>query len=176
MQIRSAAVLLLTLLAPTSTNPIPASAVWGFTGHKVVGAVADALISDHTQDAISEILGEHDTLSSIATWADEIRDESIGQGKAPLHYVNVERNSEKVDRALKNGENVLGAIATYSAIMKDPTKSLQEHRNALAFVVHFVGDVHQPLHVSYAEDKGGNKVRVKFFGRKMSRERRARVG
>jgi hypothetical protein len=70
-----------------------------------------------------------------------------------LHFVNVPRNAEAVDTArdCANGECVVGAIRKYRDIAADATAPREQRIEALKFLIHFVGDVHQPLHVSYAE-------------------------
>jgi hypothetical protein len=106
------------------------------------------------------------TLPDVATWADEIRGNPRYFFAKPLHFVNVPRDATTVDesRDCANGACVTAAIRKYAGILQDRTRSPAERAEALKFVVHFVGDVHQPLHVSYTDDQGGNKVKVTWLG------------
>ncbi len=112
--------------------------------------------------AIRDLLGD-ESLADVSTWADEIRRKR--KNTAPLHYAdplpgsgefNLERDCPKVGC-------VVSAIIEYSHVLRDKNASRQDRVEALKFLVHFVGDVHQPLHVSYARDRGGNDIKVTFF-------------
>lgn len=138
---------------------------WGAQGHRIVASIAEGLLTDAAADAILEILGD-ESLADISTWPDKIRGDRRYDWVKPLHYINVPRSATSVDlsRDGRRYQNVVNAIPRFLEDALDERKPAVERRNALAFVVHFVGDVHQPLHVSYSDDKGGNSVRVRFFG------------
>jgi hypothetical protein len=82
--------------------------------------------------------------------------------------VNVPREAQAVDTArdCPDGECVVGAIRKYQGIVKDANAPREQRIEALKFLIHFVGDVHQPLHVSYAEDRGGNRLSLTFMGKR----------
>ncbi|MBM4113824.1 MAG: S1/P1 nuclease [Phycisphaerae bacterium] len=143
------------------------AAAWGNDGHRIIGTIATAQVSESTAKALRELLGD-ETTADACTWADEIRRDRSYDWVKPLHYINVPRGSERLDLARDGaeGQQVVSAIGKYKAILADTTKPKAERVEALKFVLHFVGDVHQPLHVSYADDLGGNKLSLKSFGKK----------
>jgi hypothetical protein len=159
----------LALLACSLAACAPASA-WGALGHRLVATLAEGELGPEAQREVARLLaGEAEpTLAGIATWADEVRanDPDLGKRSAPWHYVNLGEHGCTYDAArdCRNGDCVVEAIRTQSAILADRTRPLAERRHALKFVVHFVGDVHQPLHAGYAHDKGGNTFQLHVRG------------
>ena len=103
------------------------------------------------------------TLESVSTWADETR----AAGTAPWHYVNFPHGgvcSYDAASLCAGGHCVVGAIERQVAVLASASPD-EERLRALKYVVHFVGDVHQPLHAGYADDKGGNSYQLQAFGR-----------
>ncbi len=145
---------------------------WGAEGHRIVGAIAAASLDDATARAVRDLLGEQ-TLADACCWADEIRSNTAYDWVKPLHYINLPRGATAVDmtRDGANGEQVITAIAKYRDVLKDQSRSRAERVEALKLLCHFVGDVHQPFHVSYKDDKGGNMLTVKSFGEKSNMHR-----
>lgn len=150
--------------AAIASVPTPAFA-WGKTGHRVVAALADAQLSGLARAHIREIIGSAETLDEAATWPDEMRS-APGQfwqkTSTPFHYVTL--NGVIYDHAPAESD-ALEALQKYTATLRDPNASLADKQLALRFVVHLVGDLHQPLHVGKCCDKGGNEVKVKWFGK-----------
>ena len=150
--------------AAIAFTPTPAFA-WGKTGHRVVAALADAQLSGLARAHIREIIGSAETLDEAATWPDEMRS-APGQfwqkTSTPFHYVTL--NGVVYDHAPAESD-ALEALQKYTATLRDPNASLADKQLALRFVVHLVGDLHQPLHVGKCCDKGGNEVKVKWFGK-----------
>ena len=147
--------------------PAPASA-WGKTGHRVVAAIADAQLSGLARAHVKEILGQAESLDEAANWPDEMRSFPSPfwqKTSTPWHYVTL--NGIIYDHAPPEGD-ALEALNKYSATLRDPNASLPDKQLALRFVVHIVGDLHQPLHVGKCCDKGGNDVKVKWFGRDLN--------
>lgn len=148
---------------------------WGRLGHRIVGQVAQAQLTEPARQAVVDLLeGESEpTLAGIANWADDLRanDPDLGQRSSPWHFVNFPRPGNDTNktchyqpqRDCPGGDCVVGAIETQRQILADRHQSLAARRQALKFVVHFVGDVHQPLHAGYRDDKGGNTVQVRYF-------------
>lgn len=139
---------------------------WGPQGHRLVAGLADAELSPEARREVSRLLaGEADpSLVGIANWADELRekDPELSRRSSQWHYVNIaESDCEYLaNRDCPNGDCVIEAIRKQTAILTDRRQPLALRRNALKFVVHFVGDVHQPLHAGYARDRGGNSTQV----------------
>ena len=147
--------------------PAPALA-WGKTGHRVAAAIADAQLSGLARAHVKEILGQAESLDEAANWPDEMRSDPAPfwqKTSTPWHYVTL--NGVIYDHAPPQGD-ALEALNKYSAILRDPNASLADKQTALRFVVHIVGDLHQPLHVGKCCDKGGNDVKVKWFGRDLN--------
>ena len=144
-------------------TPSPALA-WGKTGHRVVAALAEAQLSGLAKAHVKELLGV-ESLDEAATWPDEMRSDPSPfwqKASGPLHYVTL--NGVVYDHAPPEGD-ALDALARYSATLRNPNASLAEKQLALRFIIHLVGDLHQPLHAGKCCDKGGNDVKVKWFGK-----------
>ena len=158
--------LLAFVASVTAVTPSPALA-WGKTGHRVVAALADPQLSGLARAHVQELLGV-DSLVEAATWPDDMRSapETFWQKTAtPWHYVTL--NGIVYDRTPSEGD-ALEALDRFRATLRDPSASLADKRLALRFVVHLVGDLHQPLHVGKCCDRGGNEVKVKWFGRDLN--------
>ncbi|BDU17919.1 S1/P1 nuclease [Lysobacter auxotrophicus] len=161
---------LFVLLLAFSLVPQPAHA-WGRLGHRLVAALAWDDLTPQARARIAMLLeGEADpTLPGIASWADELRehDPDLGKRTGRWHYVNIAEDGCHYDAAThcKGGDCVVEAIRAQTAILADASRSKAERLQALKFVVHFVGDVHQPLHAGFGRDKGGNDFQLQFDGR-----------
>lgn len=144
--------------------PSPAFA-WGKTGHRVVAAIADTQLSGLARAHIEQILGPGESLDEAANWPDEMRS-APGQfwqkTSVPWHYMDF--NGLIYDHAPPEGD-ALDALNHFTGVLKDPSASLADKQLALRFVVHLVGDLHQPLHVGRVGDEGGNKIKLTFFGK-----------
>jgi hypothetical protein len=137
---------------------------WGKTGHRVVAAIADTQLSGLARAHIREILGV-ESLDEAATWPDDMRaDPSPFWQKtaSPWHYVTL--NGITYDHAPPEGD-ALQALSHFRDVLRDPKASLADKQLALRFVVHLVGDLHQPLHAGKCCDKGANDVKVTWFGK-----------
>jgi nuclease S1 len=155
-------VLLLGLLLAITGSEAQA---WGRDGHRIVGELAQAALDATAEAAVAELLkGESDpTLAGVSTWADEVRESAPEyRWTVPLHWVNfVPGNCHyNADKMCGDGRCVVDAIDRFSRELTDPNLSRERRRDALKFVVHFVGDVHQPLHAGFAADKGGNDFQI----------------
>lgn len=149
----------------------PPAFAWGPLGHRVVARLAESQLTPQARAEVQRLLalrGAHH-LSDIAVWADELRDTDPGlfQRTRRMHFVNFHSRDCNFDppRDCRNGECAVAAIEKYSAILANRTKPPAERAEALAFVVHFVGDIHQPLHADFRDDAGGNDFQVRWHGR-----------
>ena len=143
--------------------PSPALA-WGKTGHRVTASVADSHLSGLARAHIREILGV-ETLAEASNWPDEMRSDPHlfwQKTSSPWHYVTV--GGITYDEAPPEGD-ALGALLFFRRLVLDPKTSAEHRQLALRFIVHIVGDLHQPLHNGRPGDRGGNNVKVKWFGR-----------
>lgn len=159
---------LATATALTFVSIAPASA-WGVEGHGIVGDVAAAKLSPTASAEVAKLLqGEpNPTLAGVASWADEYRSTPDGAATAPWHFVNIAENDCVYAPEINGsgGANVIETIRNQSAILADKAKPADQRRDALKFLVHFVGDIEQPMHTGYAKDRGGNSVKLTYNGR-----------
>lgn len=153
---------------------VPALAMaWGPSGHRIVADLAARQLTPATQAQVRRLLAvTHDrALSDVATWADDLRNDrsqqALARATASLHYVNFADSSCHYDapRDCPGGRCVVAAINRYARILGDRSRADAERAEALRFVVHFVGDAHQPLHAGYRRDRGGNQYQVQLNGR-----------
>lgn len=171
-QILVSVVVLIALLSPRR------SWAWGCTGHEVVALVALDRLPPQTRAALEHVLANEarsypgrycsdidlPAAAHFASWADDYR--SQHKETAEWHYwdIPLEKTSAEPGDYCDNG-CVVRAIYDQLAIMKDASKSHEQRIEALFFVIHFVGDVHQPLHDEDNEDRGGNCVPIDFLGK-----------
>jgi hypothetical protein len=144
---------------------LPAFA-WGPEGHELVARIADSELTPAVKARVLEILGPGKTMASIASWADEVRRARSESG--PWHYIDIPNNKSHLDmeRDCAKGDCVVSAISHFRQVLRDATTPPEQRREALMFIIHFVGDMHQPLHSSDNKDRGGNSVQVMFHDRR----------
>ncbi len=151
----------LTALAVLAASPAFA---WGPQGHRVIARVAEGRLTPAARKAVAELLHPGDTLPSIADWADHDGHETV-PGSARWHFINVPIRDAHFDpKLIEDDNNVVVKIKQYRKVLADRSKPKQDRQRALLFLVHFVSDVHQPLHVGNNDDHGGNDTQVQFFG------------
>jgi len=149
---------------------IPARArAWGAVGHKTVAAIAwDRLSPDARRELRAMGLRRRAKFSAVAVWADKVRQRDEYAWSRPLHYLNVEQGAQEIGRppACDDADRgcVLSAIERFEGVLADSHASSSARKEAVAFLVHFIGDIHQPLHCGYGEDRGGNDVHLNFKG------------
>ncbi|XP_052136970.1 endonuclease 2 isoform X1 [Oryza glaberrima] len=167
---------LLLLLLFSSLFPAPSHA-WGVHGHLIVCQIAQGRLSDAAAAAVRGLLPSYagGNLSSLCSWADGVK--LRYPWSAPLHYIDTPDHlcSYTYDRDCKDedsfrGRCVAGAINNYTSqlLTYDATSPSTQYNltQALLFLAHFVGDIHQPLHVGFTSDKGGNTIDVRWSTRK----------
>lgn len=137
---------------------------WGQEGHQVVATIAERHLTARARERVRQILGPEVSLAAVSTWADEIRPSR--PKTAPWHYIDIPLNASAIDpaRDCQDGDCVTAVITRFVAVLRDNASSLDAKSEALKFVVHFVADLHQPLHCADNHDRGGNDVHVTFFG------------
>lgn len=156
--------LILCLLCLT---PSPAAA-WGNSGHHIIAWTALEYLTPNAKEAVTALLGK-ETLVSVSTYADEVR--LLRPETSAWHFVDMPRNARAFVPTrdcvtTSRGYCTVAAIEMLENILlsRDGKTSDEERRDALKFLVHLVGDLHQPLHCGYKDDAGGNRIRVTFFG------------
>lgn len=152
----------------------PPALAWGPRGHRIVARLAEAQLTPRAWAEARRLLALRGArhLSDIANWADELRDTDPGlyRQTGRMHFVNFESPDciYRPPRDCRRDRCAVAAIGKYSAILADRSASPAERAEALAFVVHLVADVHQPLHADYRHDAGGNDFQVRWRGRSTS--------
>ena len=138
---------------------------WGPEGHDLVARLAAAHLTPAAAARVAEILGSGTTMQAISSWPDQIRRERAATG--PWHYIDIPIDKPHLDMArdCPKGDCVIAKIEEFQKVVTDPAATAVQRKEALMFLVHFVGDMHQPLHCSDNKDKGGNDVKLDFFGR-----------
>src|SRR5690606_34419179 len=143
----------------------PAQA-WSEMGHRMVGDLAEWRLSEAARAEVRELLeGEREaSLGAVAAWADALRHEDPARFAISRnwHFINAEGGGCGFDEArdCPGGDCIVSAINTQRRILADRPLPRSQRRDALKFIVHLVGDVHQPLHAGSREDRGGNQYQV----------------
>lgn len=151
--------LLIVLLCLLPSAPAFA---WGSTGHRVVGLIAEHHLSPEAKAATADLLAG-DSLARVGFWADEIKSDPAWDKAAPWHYVNLDDDERYENTAKSPKGDVIEAIQRFEAVLRDRGAPRESRVEALKFLVHLVGDVHQPFHVGRGSDRGGNSVLVTWF-------------
>ena len=136
---------------------------WGYTGHRVVGRIAERNLSPKALAAVHELLGP-DPLAETATWADDERPNPAMQKFETWHYMNLEDGVALAEAPPNPAGDILRTLDSSKATLCDAQRSSDERRDALRWIAHLVGDLHQPLHVGKGSDRGGNDIVVLWFG------------
>ncbi|MDN5289046.1 MAG: hypothetical protein JWR38_5320 [Mucilaginibacter sp.] len=141
---------------------------WGAKGHRAVAAIAEKHLTLNTANAVFVYL-KGETMPDASNWADEIRNQPEYKTTGPWHFVNLPLglNHEQFVEAVgkQDNDNIYTAILKTEANLKDKTLNQEQKNEALKFLIHLVGDAHQPMHVSRKEDKGGNTIQVRYEDR-----------
>jgi hypothetical protein len=157
---------------------------WGCKGHQTVALLAEKHLTPEAKQFVQKLLAEspvdpklnrycgganRDLMADVSTWADDVRGE---RKNGPWHYIDIPRGSQRgpLDPFCGQEGCVTLAITEQLAILKDAKADAAKRADALRFIIHFVGDLHQPLHTVTNADEGGNCMPVKYF-RRSARER-----
>lgn len=137
---------------------------WGKKGHRIVGEIAQLNLTPQAKKGVSALLNG-ESLSRVATWADEIKSNRSYDYASPWHYVNYPFDKQYFDQKRDSHGDVLEALYRMEETLKSKTSTQTQKQEALKFLVHFMGDLHQPMHVGSADDRGGNLTKVEFLGK-----------
>ena len=152
---------------------------WGCKGHQTVALIAEKHLTPEARQLLEALLKENpidpqlrrycgplpgSLLADSSTWPDDVRN-SLKNG--PWHYIDIPRGAPRAPLASFCGESgcITQAIAEQLAILKDPQADPRKRADAARYVIHFVGDLHMPLHATTNNDEGGNCVPIRFFRR-----------
>jgi hypothetical protein len=152
------------LIGLTTLTFCSTSFAWGSDGHQIVAMLAEAQLTPTARKELDRLLAQEpgSTLASISTWADEHRNPAT----AAWHYVNFPRGdcSYQPERDCPDGKCVVGVLDRQVEVLRTSVDD-EKRLNALKYVVHFMGDIHQPLHAGYRDDRGGNSYQLQAFMR-----------
>ncbi len=151
------------------------ASAWGLNGHRIVARIAQDHLTKKAKRQIQQILGKND-LPMSANWADFIKSDSAYNYLGPWHYVNAPAGlNEKAFRDYLESAPEPNAYFQLGFLVEklEDQRSLpaEERLLYLRLLVHILGDVHQPMHVGRAEDLGGNRITIKWFGQKTNLHR-----
>lgn len=144
------------------SNGLFASDDWGKTGHRVVGEIAEKNLSKKAQREISKLLNGH-SLAFVANYGDDIKSDRQYDSFGPMHYVNFPFGEKYENYQKSEKGDIIQAIEKCIAVLKSERSPREEKLFYLKMLVHFMGDLHQPLHIGLADDKGGNDFQVRWF-------------
>ena len=144
--------------------PIQSSA-WGEKGHRLIADLALIKLNPTARGKLNELLSraESSELAELAFWADDYRHRPEGRPTASWHYVNLPRTPScqyRPARDCPDGQCLPAALLSQWQLLADHRTPQPQRLRALKFVIHLVADLHQPLHVGYADDRGGNLYQV----------------
>jgi hypothetical protein len=135
---------------------------WGKTGHRTVGKIAEGYLKGKTKRKLAELLNGQ-SLALIATFGDDIKSDRRYDKFYTWHYINMPFDV-KYEESEKNSKgDLVSGIAICKKFIQDKNTSKEERIFYLKLLVHLIGDLHQPMHVGRAEDKGGNTIQVQWF-------------
>lgn len=141
---------------------------WGPEGHRVIGAIALDHMNDQAFATLADILGTDDRAGMVewCNWPDEYRSTEEGIWSYGQHFINMVPGASEYDRErdCPDGMCVTEAIGRYASELADPKLNVEQRRQAFGRVCHFIGDMHQPLHVGFGHDRGGNDFEIEFKG------------
>lgn len=153
---------LVALMFATAGN----ASAWGPHGHDVVAEIASRELTPAARAEVERLLGDRasNAMREVSSWADDARSEPAWRHTVPWHWVNFKRGdcSYSPKDNCRNGDCVVAAIERQTKVLGNRRGRRVDRVNALKFVIHFVGDVHQPLHAGYADDRGGNDFQIRY--------------
>jgi hypothetical protein len=136
---------------------------YGVEGHLLAGAAAERHLCPSARSQIAA-LGGGQGLGELGLWADRVRSTPEHAQSAPWHYVNVD-DGGRIEGIMHVPEgDVLWAIEHFRGVLADASAPADAREDALRFLVHFIVDLHQPLHVGRASDRGGNAIELRIGG------------
>lgn len=136
---------------------------WGQNGHRVVGFVAEKHLSKKAKKQIRKIL-EGNSLAEVSVWMDDIRSDDAYDHTHDWHWVTVPAGMKYEDTEKNPKGDLIMKIEELVEALKAGNLTAEQEEEYLKFLVHLVGDLHQPMHVGSGDDAGGNAVKVEWFG------------
>jgi hypothetical protein len=165
----SAVLLALALaIVPTSAR------AWGAEGHRLIARIAYERLTPAARAEVNRLIATDaadpspgcaiDSVDTLSTWSDCVRSIRAYSNQSGWHYDNIPVCESAPPFDCPNGNCATRAIERAERVLANTRSTDQQRVRALARLVHFIGDIHQPLHASDNGDRGGNDVRVIFEG------------
>lgn len=139
------------------------SSGWGPTGHRVTGVVAEKYLSKKARRAVERILAGQ-SLAIASTWMDEIRSDSTFNYMTDWHWVTIPHGHTYESSVKNTNGDIIQTLERIIRELKSKTLAPAGQAERLKVLIHLVGDLHQPLHVGTRDDRGGNEIKVRWFG------------
>ncbi len=141
-------------------GPLPTAEAWGPLGHRIAGYIAQERLDPDVRQLIQDEY-KISNLADVANWADRVKKK---RNQKPWHYTNIPRGQSNYlkRRDCPDGNCVTEVIPKFIREMTGPEVSKRKRKEALMYLVHFVADAHQPFHLGYEDDKGGNEIKVRY--------------
>lgn len=133
---------------------------WGKTGHRVIGKIANENLTPEAIEKITQLFG-HSDLARIGNWADEIKSDPQWDHSHDWHYCTIIEGQEY--EGPESGGRAVQKVTEFSNLLRKGTLGEKDQKDVLRFIVHIVGDLHQPMHVGNGTDRGGNDIKVTWF-------------
>ncbi|MGY5355255.1 S1/P1 nuclease [Wenyingzhuangia sp. IMCC45467] len=143
---------------------------WGKTGHRTVGEIASKHLTNQTTKKVKDLLNGR-SLAFVSIYADEIRSDDKYDAFVPWHYVNFNGDKKYKEEPINPEGDIVQGIKTCILKIRTDKVSKEDKAFYLKMLVHFIGDLHMPLHAGNKDDKGGNEIKVKWFGAKSNLHR-----
>lgn len=143
---------------------------WGATGHRTIGEIAEKHLSSKAKKQINLLLN-HEGLALASTYGDDIKSDRKYDKFYSWHYVNFPFDKKYQESKKNKDGDIVTGIEHCIKILEDPMTSKKDKVFYLKFLVHLIGDLHQPLHVGRAEDKGGNDIKLLWHYKKTNLHR-----
>ena len=136
---------------------------WGQTGHRVVGLVAEKHLNSKTRKTLFRILQDN-FLAEVSNWMDDVKSDADFNHTHDWHWVTIP-DGMIYDQTTKNPKgDLIMKIEELVSALQSKKLSAEKERESLKFLIHLIGDLHQPLHVGGKDDSGGNAVKLQWFG------------
>lgn len=137
---------------------------WGQKGHDTTAFIAETHLTEATKAAVDSLF-DGKSIVYWANWLDNASHTPEYAYSKTWHYKNIDEGQTVESAPLHKDGDIVRAIEAQTAVLTDPSTSKEEKALALKMVVHFLGDIHQPLHTGHASDIGGNHWYVYYFGK-----------
>ena len=149
--------ILLIYLSPSELH------AWGQYGHRIIGEMASNMLSPKTKEKVEAVLNDY-SVAMVANWADFVKSDNAYDKYNTWHYVNLDdglsrQEFDKQILSTDNGECVYRIIWLIGKLRQNPNDN-----ESLKFLIHLIGDICQPLHLGRSADKGGNTIKIRWFG------------